>query len=110
KNLDTFEVFDVRGRSWSALPPLPTARSGLGAAALAGRIYVAGGESLTGDGRTFSELEVFDPASGRWQSAPPLPTARHGIGMVAHDGQVYVLQGGRRAGLSVTNLNEQYRP
>ena len=102
-------AYDPAADARTPLPPLPTPRSGLAAAAIDGRLYVTGGEALTG-GKTFPELEVFDVAAGRWSSGPPLPTARHGVAGVAHDGRFFVLAGGPTAGLSVTGRTEAYRP
>jgi hypothetical protein len=89
---------------------MPTARGGLAATALDGRIYVTGGEVLDASAVTFPELEIYDPTQGVWQSGPPLPTSRHGLAAVARGGEVYVLAGGRRAGLTVSGLVEVFAP
>ena len=51
---------------------MPTARSELAAAALDGRIYVAGGIAQWG---TTAAFEAYDPATDRWEELPPLPEA-----------------------------------
>jgi hypothetical protein len=92
------------------LPPLPTARSGLAAAALEGQIYVTGGEVLDSSGRTFTELEVLDSVTAVWRTAAPMPAGRHGLAAVALGEQIYVLAGGPTAGLSVSATNEAFVP
>ena len=92
---------------------MPTARGGLTAAALAGRVHVTGGEDLD-SGKTFAEHEVYDPAAGAWATAAPLPTARHGLtSQVARD-RWYVIGGGTSAGamtfVSLTDLVEVFTP
>ena len=48
---------------WESMPPLPTARHGLGAAALGGRLYVLAGGATPGGSQT-SLNEVFIVLSG----------------------------------------------
>lgn len=106
RNLDANESSQTRGQ-FDAAAPLPTARSGIAAASLDGRIYVFGGE---GPGGTFDENEVYDPTTDTWETAEPMPTARHGHGAAVVDGVIYVIGGGPTPGLSVTNANEAFRP
>ena len=91
----------------STRPPLPTARSGIGAVVVDGVVYVVGGEGSEG---TFDKNEAYDAASDSWKTLPPLPTARHGMGAAAVAGTIYVPAGGPRAGLSVTSANEVFVP
>lgn len=105
-NLDANESAVPPG-PWEAAAPLPTARSGIAAAALGGRIYVFGGEGPSG---TFAENEVYDPATNTWTAAAPMPTARHGLGAAVSSGVIYVIGGGPTPGLSVTGANEAFRP
>ncbi len=78
------------GADWSAGPAMPTARSELASAALAGQIYVAGGLRTFGATKAF---ERFDPASGRWQKLAALPHAFHHFALNAL-GERIVLTGG----------------
>ena len=105
RNLSITEVYDPDLDEWIQRAPLPTTRSGIGAVAVGGRLYVFGGESTEG---TFEENEVYYPASDQWQTAPPLPIARHGIGVVALNGRIYVLAGGTTPGGSSSALNEVF--
>ena len=54
------EVYDPVADRWSVAAALPTARHGLGAAALAGRLYVIGGGPRAGFAQT-DAVEVFKP-------------------------------------------------
>ena len=69
---------------------MPTSRSELAAAALAGRIYVAGGIAQWG---TTAAFEAYDPATDRWEELPPLPEPVHHLAAAATDKRVYVTGG-----------------
>ena len=57
---DTAEVYDTQADSWMSTTPLPTARHGLGAAAVEGRVYVIAG-GLTPGGSVSALNEIFTP-------------------------------------------------
>jgi len=106
-NVDRIESFHEDGALNVRHSPMPTARSGIAAAALGGRIYVFGGESPAG---TFDENERYDPETDSWETMAPMPTARHGLGAAVVGGTVYVIGGGPEPGLSVSGANEAYTP
>jgi N-acetylneuraminic acid mutarotase len=101
----THEVYDPAANAWSSAAPLPTGRSGIGAAVLAGRIHVLGGEA----DHTFAENEAYDPSTNTWQTFAPLPTPRHGLGVVTFGNAIYVLAGGRTPGDSRSNVVEVFK-
>ena len=105
-NLTAAEAYDPATDGWTALPPVPTARGGIAAATLGGRIHVFGGE---GSGGTFVANEAFDVARGSWVRLAPLPTSRHGLGAATVDDAIYVIGGGPRPGLTVSAANEVFR-
>jgi N-acetylneuraminic acid mutarotase len=106
---------------WARAAPMPTSRSELAAAALAGRIYVAGGIAQWGttaafeaydpatdrweelEGRLYvvggvgpasEEIWVYDPAMDSWEAAPaPLPTQREHLAVTVLDGKLYAVGG-----------------
>jgi N-acetylneuraminic acid mutarotase len=78
------DVFDPVTRDWSARAPLPNSRSGHGAVALEGRIYVTGGQ---GEG-----LQVYDPATDAWTTYPS-PPARWGVATIAVARTMYLIGG-----------------
>ena len=81
---------DIPPGPWIGAAPMPTARSELAAAALDGRIYVAGGIAQWGTSATF---EAYDPATDRWEALPPLPEPVHHLAAAATDDRVYVTGG-----------------
>jgi N-acetylneuraminic acid mutarotase len=107
RNLGTNESAGIIVAEWTEHAPLPTARSGIAAATVDNRIYVFGGEGPEG---SFDESEVYDPANDTWSAATPMPTARHGLGAAVVDGVIYVIGGGPTPGLSVSGVNEAFRP
>jgi N-acetylneuraminic acid mutarotase len=90
-NTDYAEAYDPATDTWAERSPMPTARSGIAAALLGGRIYVIGGENPRG---VFTQVEAYDPASDRWSQAAPLPQGRHGTGAVAIGATLYLPAGG----------------
>jgi N-acetylneuraminic acid mutarotase len=109
RNLDVNEEYNLAGApgSWTTRARMPTARSGIAAAAVGGRIYVFGGEAPEG---TFDENEAYDPETDTWETMAPMPTARHGLGAAVVGDTIYVIGGGPEPGLSVTGANEAYTP
>lgn len=77
--------------TWTGGAPMRTARSEIKAAAVDGRIYVAGGSDAGGG--PLDAFEVYDPASDTWQAAASLPVALHHMVVAAAGGQVYVTGG-----------------
>jgi N-acetylneuraminic acid mutarotase len=86
---------------------MPTARGGIAAVALGGRLFVFGGEESAG---TFAQTEAFDPPTNRWTAMAAMPTARHGLGAAVVAGKIYIIGGGVRPGASRSNLNEVFDP
>jgi hypothetical protein len=82
---------------WTLGAPMPTPRSELAAAALRGRVYVAGGIAQFG---TTTAFEVYDPALGAWEELPALPEAVHHLAAAATGTRVYVTGGYTDLGFS----------
>ena len=104
---DNVEIYDPATDAWQSGTPLPAARGGLAAAALADRVLVFGGEAPL---RIFNATEMYEVAGARWIAKEPMPTPRHGIGAVVIDGRVYVVAGGREPGFAATTANEVFTP
>ena len=96
--LTLVEVYDPEMDSWTAAPPLQTARGGFAALTVDGKIYALGGEVLSGENQALTSVEVFDPEKAAWESGPDLPLPLHGVPAVNVDGVIYVLGGADRAG------------
>ncbi|CAJ1422009.1 unnamed protein product [Effrenium voratum] len=80
---------DPRSGDWQEAAPLPSARSMAAAAALGGRLYVAGGF----DGGYLRDVEVFDPAWNCWSAGPAMLQKRGGLALVALRGQLFACGG-----------------
>jgi N-acetylneuraminic acid mutarotase len=111
-NLAAFEVYDPGAGSWSSLPPIPTARSGLAAAAVSDRYAVAfGGEGNDAvPSGVFGEVEAYDTMLDQWIGLTPMPTPRHGIGAATLAGLVHVPGGAPQEGFGLTAIHEVYDP
>ncbi|HEX6036317.1 MAG TPA: kelch repeat-containing protein, partial [Anaerolineales bacterium] len=96
--LTSVEVYDPESDSWTTAPSLQTARGGFAAVAVDGKIYVLGGEVLTGEKQALTSVEIFDPEKDIWEPGPDLPLPLHGVPGVSVDGVIYVLGGADRAG------------
>jgi N-acetylneuraminic acid mutarotase len=107
RNLASNEAYDAAIGRWEQRAPLLTARSGIAAAVLEGRMFVFGGEAPTG---TFNQAEAYDARSNSWSSYAPMPTARHGLGAAAVAGRIYVISGGPTPGASASAANEIFVP
>jgi len=90
---------------WTYKPFMPTARSGPGAASIAGILYVVGGNT---PGGYSGVLEGFDPERGTWATLAPMPTIRAGMAVGAIDGKLYAAGG--TAFLNVVSTLEVYDP
>ena len=91
QSMASMEVYDPTADHWTAGPALPTARAGLGAVVLAGRLYALGGESTPGG--VSNAVERYDPGTGEWSTLAPMPYRGHGLGAVVVGGAIYVMGG-----------------
>jgi N-acetylneuraminic acid mutarotase len=107
RNLAANETYDPVTDRWEARAPLPTARSGIAAAVLDGRMFVFGGEGPSG---TFPQAEAYDGRNNGWSNHARMPTARHGLGAAAVAGRIYVISGGPTPGASASAVNEIFVP
>ena len=98
-------MYDTETQRWSALPPMPTPRGALAAAAVGQKIYVVGGAKIPSgmelpDGLTrggpvelVGTLEVFDTESKSWTTLAPMTLPRNHHDVAALDGKLYVIGG-----------------
>src|SRR5262249_37736163 len=106
-NLASHEAYDPASNRWEHRAPMPTARSGIAAAVLEGRMFVLGGEAPAG---TFNQVQAYDDRSNGWSNHARMPTGRHGLGAAAVAGRVYVVSGGPTPGGSGSGANESFVP
>jgi N-acetylneuraminic acid mutarotase len=91
--LSSMEVYDPAIDRWVAGPPMKFRRSMAGAAALDGKLYVAGGvnDDNFWKGAFVSSLEMFDPGTQMWVAKKDMPVGGP-IQLVAMNGKLYALQ------------------
>jgi hypothetical protein len=88
---DTLAVYSPLTNAWTTLPPMPTARYSLAAAAapcasgLIGTcVYALGGDDSVSAVKTgVATVEEYNPTTNAWTSLPSMPTARDGLGAAA---------------------------
>ncbi|MBN9101942.1 MAG: protein kinase [Pseudonocardia sp.] len=93
KNTFAFERFDPAAGTWQTMPTMPTARGGVAAACIDGRIVAAGGEEPT---RVLATVEAYDIATGTWSTLAPLGVPRHGMSMAAIGNSVFAVGGAQK--------------
>jgi PKD repeat protein len=86
------EVYDPKTNTWDRRAPMPTARDGLDAAVVGGKIYVIGGVSFGNPHSAFAENEVYDPGNDTWTNLTPAP-GRGQFSLAALNDTIYALRG-----------------
>ena len=109
---NTLEEYDPTTNQWTRRSPMPTARYGLGLAAIGGRLYAVGGST---NGGQVGTLEVYDPATDTWTTKAPMPTVRVHSGVAVVNGVLYVIggwvnDGGLNSHLGRLSTVEAYDP
>ncbi|MCK4445105.1 MAG: PKD domain-containing protein, partial [Thermoplasmata archaeon] len=87
---DTVEVYNATNDTWYGHFHLPEPRSGLGAAAVGGKIYVIGGNNGTNSTDTTFE---FDPVTGVWTKRASMPMPLEGFGIATVNDKIYIMGG-----------------
>jgi len=106
------EVYDTETDSWETKTSMPTARSGLQANEVGGKIYLIGGwiESESSSvAEKSAQVEIYDPVTDTWAAGSPMPTAVAGYASAVLDGKIYVISG-VASGSTTTNLTQIYDP
>jgi len=96
--MNELEVYDTEANTWQTLPPMPTARAGLGAAIVGNTLYAIGGRvgwagGVLKMGQVVNTVEAYDINTGRWTTKSPLPTPRSDLVVLAHGGKIYAIGG-----------------
>jgi N-acetylneuraminic acid mutarotase len=94
--IGTLEEYDPATNTWRSRTQMPTPRNHFVAAAVNGKLYVAGGRTgaalITRSSNT-NITEEYDPATDRWALRAPMPTARSGTAGGVYKGKIYVAGG-----------------
>ncbi|MDE2292523.1 MAG: hypothetical protein KGL53_10615, partial [Elusimicrobia bacterium] len=104
--LSNDERYDPAADAWTARAPMPTARYGLAAAAVGGKLYAVGGNASSSS--YLATDEQYDPAADTWTSKAPMPAARSSLAAAVVDGKLYVVGG--FDGHSYLTTNAAYDP
>jgi RNA polymerase sigma factor (sigma-70 family) len=91
---------------WTKKADMLTARWGLSATAVNGKIYAIGGASDWGD-VYYSTVEEYDPVTDKWTRKAYMPTARLYLSTVALNGKIYAIGGNMMTNPSAV---EEYDP
>jgi N-acetylneuraminic acid mutarotase len=107
------DVYDPATNRWSTLAPMPTARSGIAAAVLGGKLYVLGATNVD-PGEEQNMVEAYDPVTNTWTTKAPMPGIGRGdlaAGRVTFEGRGYILAvgGTDSEGSGAGDANAAYR-
>jgi N-acetylneuraminic acid mutarotase len=94
----TVEAYNTSTDSWVARTSMPTARTGLSAAAVNGIVYAAGGDNVATCGtcngfNALTTVEAYTVATNSWSTKAPMLTARERFAAVEVSGKVYAVGG-----------------
>lgn len=93
---DSVDIYQIDQRRWVPGPSLPVPLSSHDAVYHDGSIYVFGGWTLDGPGRTWVETGfVYSPATPArgWTPIEQVPFRRRGIATSSHGGKIYIAGG-----------------
>lgn len=106
------EVYDTETDTWQTKTPMPTARYGLEANVVDGKIYLIGGwiqsESSSKVDKS-AQVNIYDPLTDTWTTGTPMPTAVAEYASAVMDGKIYIISG-VASGTTITNLTQIYDP
>jgi len=93
--LNCVERFNPATNLWTSVAPFSTCRNGVGAVALAGKIYAAGGVGgdSDDDDEAWCSMECYHPMTDQWSHVRPMKLRRAFFGMAALDGKLYISGG-----------------
>lgn len=95
----------VAAGEWTTGKSMPTARWGLTASVVDGKIYAIGGaHDAMAD--WFPTVEVYDSAADSWSARAALPYARAAHAAAVVNGKIYVTGGGAKLSTSTSTVDE----
>jgi N-acetylneuraminic acid mutarotase len=104
------DEYDPVGDSWTPRQPMPTARGGMAAGVVDGKVIVVGGEGNTNQSGVFPQAEMYDPQANEWTSLPDMLTPRHGTSAAGSQGKLYVPGGATQQGFGAVDTFEVLTP
>ena len=103
---DIVERYNPETDKWTSLASKPTAVKDVGAAVIGGKIFVPGGQLVSG--KATDILEIYDPREDSWSRGKSLPEAVSAYTIAAYEGRMYLF-GGWDGGQYLTSVYE-YNP
>ena len=106
------EVYDPLTNRWEKRADMPTARNGVNAAVVDGKIYVLGGQTRSAPGlaeRFVTRIEEYNPKTDKWRQLPNMPMFKFWFSTVAVDKEIYTI-GGRDNTIKRTDTVDVYNP
>jgi hypothetical protein len=94
--------------SWTQKADMPTARFGLSACVVDGKVYAIGGARDL-FGTYLSNMEVYDPATDTWTEKTRMPTARCFLSTCVANGKIYAI-GDSPSAQTDSPIVEEYDP
>ena len=102
--------------SWATKASMHFSRTGAGAAAVNGIVYVMGGKqryNITDNGFSYKSInaaEAYNPATDAWTVKAPMPTSRDSFGVAVYQNKIYCIGGEIVSATEshATNANEVY--
>ena len=104
------DEYDPVGDSWTPREPMPTARGGMAAGIVDGKVIVVGGEGNDNSSGVFPQTELYDPQANAWTSLPNMRTPRHGMNAAGYQGKLYVPGGAIDQGFGAVDTFEVLTP
>lgn len=102
-------VFNTDSQSeWVYAAPMSDGRKNSSVTALDGKIYVLGGENVTGSLKSFA---VYDTEKKTWETLPDYPGTATGIckaAMFSYNNEIIVIGGQTNTGAAAKSLNSVY--
>ena len=96
-SLSVVRAFDLSSKQWSELPSLPEPRSSHDAAMVGDTLYVVGGWSMSGEGKTIWHETAWSmnlsDSDRKWVAIPNPPFKRRAVATVEHQGKLFVIGG-----------------
>ena len=94
---DELFAYDTTSEYWEVVSRMYLPRRYNGIAAMAGRVWVVGGETRIagreGEGQVLYLVDIYDPSSGTWTSGPSLNVARTDPFVISCNGRIYAVGG-----------------
>src|SRR5580704_4872823 len=103
------EEYDPATDHWRLRAPMPRGLNHIGATALDGKLYSAGGFTSPGHHDPSDAFFSYDPSTDTWRTLAPLPSRRGAVAVAALDGKIHVL-GGREGESPLLTAHDVFDP